>query len=179
MQLKIDEADALPAAEESEAFRGSFEAFYRREIRAIVGLAYVLSGSRRAAEDLAQEAFLSAFRHWDRIGAFDNPGAWVRRVVSNRAVSLYRRKAAEARAMLRMGGEDYTVSEPDAEAIHLWNEIRRLPRRQSQVMALRYYDQLPIADIALILERSETTVKTHIQRAKKALVLRLEGENPK
>jgi RNA polymerase sigma-70 factor (ECF subfamily) len=81
--------------------------------------------------------------------------------------------------MLRMGGEDYTVSEPDTQAIHLWNEIRRLPRRQSQVMALRYYDQLPIADIALVLECSETTVKTHIQRAKKALVVRLEGENPK
>jgi DNA-directed RNA polymerase specialized sigma24 family protein len=97
MQLKTDEAAALPAAEESDAFRSSFEAFYRREIRSIVGLAYVLSGSSRAAEDLAQEAFLSAFRHWDRIGAFDNPGAWVRRVVSTRAVSLYRRKAAEDR----------------------------------------------------------------------------------
>lgn len=178
MPLKTDEAAALPATEESEAFRASFEAFYRREIRSIVGLAYVLSGSSRAAEDLAQEAFLSAFRHWDRVGAFDNPGAWVRRVVSNRAVSRYRRRAAEARAMLRMGREDYTIPEPDAQAIHLWNEIRRLPRRQSQVMALRYYDQLPIADIALILGCSETTVKTHIRRAKKALVLRLEGENP-
>lgn len=172
--LKTDE----PVAEVN-AFRESFEVFYHREISAVVGLAYVLSGSNRAAEDLAQEAFLSALRHWEQISGYDNPGAWVRRVVSNRAVSRFRRSAAEARALLRLRGEDYTVPETDPEAIGLWEEVRRLPTRQSQVVALRYYDQRPIADIAQILGCSQTTVKTHLRRAKETLARRLAEENHK
>jgi DNA-directed RNA polymerase specialized sigma24 family protein len=72
---------------EQAAFRESFEAFYHREVRSVVGLAYVLSGSGRAAEDLAQDAFLKAYRHWDRISSYDDPGGWVRRVVSNESVN--------------------------------------------------------------------------------------------
>ncbi|MDH3729509.1 MAG: hypothetical protein OES13_00085 [Acidimicrobiia bacterium] len=55
--------------------------FYARECRSVVGLAYVLSGSRLGAEDLAPEAFAAAYRSWDRIGDYDKPGAWVRRLL--------------------------------------------------------------------------------------------------
>jgi DNA-directed RNA polymerase specialized sigma24 family protein len=79
----------------------SFEDFYVREYPAVVGLAYALSGSRWGAEDLAQEAFLAAHRQWDRIGSYDQPGAWVRRVVANLSVSSFRRRAAEAKALAR------------------------------------------------------------------------------
>ena len=79
-----------------------FETFYQREFRSVVGLAYALSGSRWAAEDLAQEAFIAAHRKWDRIGEYESPGAWVRRVVANMAVSLYRKRASEARALARV-----------------------------------------------------------------------------
>ena len=65
-----------------------FEHFYRAEYRAVVGLAYALSGSRLAAEDIAQDAFIAAHRAWDRVGTYDQPGAWVRRVVANLSVSL-------------------------------------------------------------------------------------------
>jgi len=45
-----------------------FERFYGREFRSVVGLAYALSGSRAASEDLAQEAFIAAHRNWDKVG---------------------------------------------------------------------------------------------------------------
>ena len=64
-----------PAAE-------GFEAFYVREYQAVVRLAYALSGSRLAAEDIAQDAFLRAFRDWDHIR---QPSAWVRKVTVRRA----------------------------------------------------------------------------------------------
>lgn len=57
-----------------------FEELCRRELAAVVALAYVLSGSRTAAGELAQNAFLAAHRSWDRIGCYDDPAAWVRRV---------------------------------------------------------------------------------------------------
>jgi RNA polymerase sigma-70 factor (ECF subfamily) len=81
-----------------------FAAFYEREIRSVVGLTYVLSGSRAGAEDLAQESFLAAYRHWDRVRSYEDPGAWVRRVAVNRGISTRRRCVAEAKALVRLGG---------------------------------------------------------------------------
>ncbi len=79
-----------------------FDVFYRRELRPVVGLAYVLTGRRSAAEDLAQEAFVAAYRRWRDIGGYDDPGAWVRAVAMNHARSRVRRRATEARALVRL-----------------------------------------------------------------------------
>lgn len=84
--------------------RLTFDELYQRDFRALVALAYGLSGSRAAAEELAQEAFLAAHRRWDRIGGYDDPSAWLRRVVVNRSVSAVRRRMAERRALARLGG---------------------------------------------------------------------------
>lgn len=154
---------------DAAAFRESFEAFYTREIKAVIGLAYVLSGSRLGAEDLAQEGFLAAYRHWDRISRYDDPGAWVRRVVANRAVSGFRRRKAEAKALVRLRTPHHYVPEIPAESDALWQEVRRLPLRQRQAIALRYLDSLKTDEIAQILECSENTVKTHLRRGTERL----------
>lgn len=54
-------AEGVTVIEEG-VFRESFDSFYQRELTPVVGLAYVLSGSRAAAEDLAQEGFFAAYR---------------------------------------------------------------------------------------------------------------------
>ncbi len=162
---------------ESGGFRESFDSFYRREVRRVVALAYALSGSRSGAEDLAHEGFLAAFRQWDRIASFDDPGAWVRRVVANRSVSASRRRAAELKALLRLDAPSFELDDIPAEWAHIWSEVRRLPKRQAQVVVLRHVDGQSIAQIARILECSENTVKTHLQRAKGTLARRLGEED--
>jgi RNA polymerase sigma-70 factor (ECF subfamily) len=142
----------------------SFEGFYRRELRSVTGLAYVLSGRRVGAEDIAQEAFFAAFRHWSKIGAYDNPGAWVRRVVANRAVSAHRRMLSEIRTRLHRAGDGIVLPEFSVENDHVWVEVRRLPRRQAQVIALRFVEDHTTAEIAAILGLSAPTVKTHLKR---------------
>lgn len=161
---------------EAGGFRENFDSFYRREIRQVVGLAYVLSGSRSGAEDLAHEGFLAAYRQWDRIASFDDPGAWVRRVVANQSVSTIRRRTAEVRALLRLDTPSFELIDVPAESAHIWHAVRRLPKRQAQVVVLRHVDGQPVAQIARILECSENTVKTHLQRAKKTLAQRLGQE---
>jgi RNA polymerase sigma factor (sigma-70 family) len=151
-----------------------FDVFYRRELRPVVGLAYVLTGRRSAAEDLAQEAFVAAYRRWRDIGGYDDPGAWVRRVVANSAVSLRRRARVEADALVRRRRVDRYDDEASIEHEHLWVEVRRLPRRQAQVIALHYVERRTTADIAALLGLSEATVKTHLQRARATLATRLE-----
>lgn len=155
------------------AFQEDFEPFYARERVAVIGLAYVLSGSRFGAEDLAQEAFVAAFRHWDKVAGYDDPGAWVRRVLVNRVTSRFRRHRSEAKALIRLQGSDFTIPPIDPEAEALWSEVRRLPNRQAQTIALRYLDGRDTGDIALILECSENTVRTHLRRGQETLAKRL------
>lgn len=156
--------------------RVPFERFYEQEYRSVVGLAYALSGSRSASEDLAQEAFIAAHRNWDRIGAYDKPGAWVRRVVANLSVSRYRRLTTEARALTRLGGmrrDAEVLPELPSEAEAFWGHVRRLPRRQAQAIALHYLEDRSVADIAEILECSANTVKVHLHKGRTQLAERL------
>ncbi|HJQ92323.1 MAG TPA: SigE family RNA polymerase sigma factor [Acidimicrobiia bacterium] len=169
---EVDRSD-----EESIRLPGSFDAFYTCEFPRMVDLAYALSGSRIAAEDLAQEAMLAAHANWDRVGVLDRPGAWVRRVVINKAASIYQRRSAELRALTRLaplrGG---TFMRVDSETEHVWNEVRKLPRRQAQVVALFYLDQLSVTEIAHVLEVAEGTVKAHLHQAREALAPMLENQ---
>lgn len=155
-----------------------FDAFYRREIRRLVGLAYALSGSRLAADDIAQEAMLAAYGKWDEVGRLDSPAGWVRRVVSNQAASAVRRRISEAKGLSRLAARQ-TVSElPEvpAESEWIWRQVRRLPKRQMQVIALRYYDQLSLSEIAEVLDCTKETANTHLRRARQTLDRRLQNK---
>ncbi len=153
-----------------------FDRFYEREFRSVVGLAYALSGSRAASEDLAQEAFLAAHRNWDRVGGYDKPGAWVRRVVSNLSVSRFRKRATELKALTRLAGfrnESTALPELPAEAEDFWSNVRRLPKRQAQAIALFYLEDRSVAEIAEILECAPNTVKVHLHKGRQKLADRL------
>jgi len=150
-----------------------FDNFYRAEFHAVSGLAYALSGSRLAAEDIAQEGFLAAYRRWDEIGNYENPGAWVRRVVANRSVSVIRRRVVEAKALPKLFQPDMLLPEMAAESHDVWRAVRKLPKRQAQVVALFYLEDLTLDDVATILNLSTETVRSHLRRARKTLARRL------
>lgn len=152
----------------------SFDAFYGREFRQVLGLAFVLCGSWDAAEDLAQDAFAGCYRRWDRVGALQDPGSWIRRVVANGATSRFRRLRTEQRLQHRLCGKTEHEDEPyDGD---LWMAVRRLPRRQAQVVALRYVLGFGPTEISEVLGCSVETAKTHLARAKKALAKQLEAK---
>ena len=140
-------------------------------------MAYALSGSRLGAEDLAQEAFVAAHQRWDRIGGYDKPGAWVRRVMANKAVSGFRRRASERQALARLAGQQaQALPELEPEDEEFWQLVRELPKRQAQTTALFYVEDRSIAEIAEILECSPSTAKVHLHRARQTLARKLELE---
>ena len=152
-----------------------FDAFYLNEFPSLVALARALTGSP-SAEDIAQEAMLAAYRRWAEIEALDSPAGWVRRVCANLSTSFIRRRAAEARAVLRIGGmrERHTELPQTDEAF--WAEVRRLPRRQAQAISLHYIYDMQVSDIALTLDCSQSTVKAHLVRGRAALSKRLDPD---
>ena len=62
------------------------------------------------------------------------------------------------------------LSAPDDE---FWKAVRTLPKRQAQAIALHYLEDLPIAEIAEILECAEGTVKVHLHKGRKGLATKL------
>jgi len=144
-----------------------FDHFYAAQFRRVLALAISLSGSRSAGEELTQDAFTEAYRNWSRIGSYDDPGAWVRRVVANRSISRFRRVGREALAMVRLSSASApTASELDTVDESFWAAVRTLPARQAQVIALRYLDDLSIEEIANVLGISAGAVKSHLHRAR-------------
>jgi len=151
-----------------------FEEVYLREFPRVFALAYALSGSHWAAEDIAQDAFVVAHRQWGRIGGYDDPGAWVRRVAANLAVSAVRRRLAEARALVRLAGRrEPSSTDLPAEDSDFWRAVRQLPRRQAQVVTLVALEDLSTAEVANTLGCSQRTAQVHPQKARATLTVRL------
>src|SRR3972149_1293311 len=141
----------------------NFESFYRGEYRAVVGLAYALSGSRLAAEDIAQDAFLAAHRQWDRVGFYEQPEAWVRRVVANLAGAAFRTKVREVGALARLKPREEYLPRLPVEDADFWKAVRSLPQRQAQVIALHYLEDRPVAEIARALGGTANTAKGQLR----------------
>jgi RNA polymerase sigma-70 factor (ECF subfamily) len=97
-------------------------------------------------------------------------------VAANLAVSGVRRRLAEARALVRLAAR--TQQEPLYAALpegdgDFWRAVRRLPRRQAQVVALVALGDLSTAEVAATLGCSQRMVQTHLQKARGTLAQRL------
>ncbi|MGH2819222.1 MAG: sigma-70 family RNA polymerase sigma factor [Actinomycetota bacterium] len=132
----------------------------------LVGMLSLYCGDAAVAEELAQEALLTACRQWRRVRAMDNPAGWLHRVGVNLANSHYRRRSAERRARDRLEGRSGTRSSPDVVAtLTLRRAVADLPKRQKTALVLRYYADLPFAEVARLMDAPEPTVKSLVRRA--------------
>jgi RNA polymerase sigma-70 factor, ECF subfamily len=98
----------------------------------------------------------------------------VRRVAANLATSAVRRRLIEARALARFWarGELSLVELPASQA-DFWRAVRSLPRRQAQVVALHYLEDLSVVEVARVLGCAEGTVKAHLHTGRETLAQRL------
>ncbi len=140
----------------------------------MVGLAFVLCGRRAVAEEIAQDAFVQAYRRWSVVSGYDDPGAWVRRVAVNLATSTLRRRTRETRALARLAGRRTAPAELVITNEAFWEAVRRLPKRQAQCVALRYLEDRPIAEIAAVLDIAEATVRGYLHHGRAALAVSLD-----
>ena len=151
-----------------------FDDFYLREYPAVVGLLQGLLRSRLVAEELAQETFLVAYRDWSRVSGLDNPRAWVRKVALNQRGSFLRaylrQQARERRSVVRE--EDDTIKLADEHA-EVWEAVRALPPSQAQVIALHYYEDYSIRQIADALGRAPGTITAQLHPGRRRLARRL------
>jgi RNA polymerase sigma factor (sigma-70 family) len=147
-----------------------FRSCQRDLLRTIVPLT---GGDRAAAEDVVAEAFARAQREWHRVGSYDRPDLWLRRVALNLAITRHRTRARRRDRRL----------EPQAEAVlddasvEVLDAVRALPERQAQVVVLVYFAGETVAGAARLLGIGEPTARTHHTRALAALATSLSEED--
>ena len=129
---------------------------YRERFVALVRVAYLLTGRRDVAEEIAQEAFMASAAHWDEI---EQPAAYLRTSVVNRCRSWFRRIEVEERHRPRPDPPR------DLEVDDLWDALATLSERRRTAIVLRFYADLPDDEIAAVLGCRPATVRTTVHRA--------------
>jgi RNA polymerase sigma-70 factor (sigma-E family) len=151
---------------------------FREEGRGLVRLATLLVGDVALAEDLVQDAFVALHERWQLLSDPQRAAGYLRVSVINRCRSLRRRWTVAGR-YLHLA---QPMPLPDADATTLLAEesravvgaVRRLPKRQQQVIVLRYWCDMTEAEIAQAMTISAGTVKSSASRALAKLTQDLE-----
>ncbi len=156
-----------------------FEKFFIAHFDRLVRSVTAITGDADVATDAVQEAFIKAYARWSRVGKYDQPMLWVRRVAINKSRdsrrSFLRRRAREDRfdetAVVEEGVN--WESEPNVDIV---SALHDLSPRQRSVAALFYLEDLSISEIAASLDLSTGAVKFHLSKARTSLRALLDVE---
>jgi RNA polymerase sigma factor (sigma-70 family) len=157
---------------EREAYEELFRACYPSVLRSVV----LITRDRARAEEVCQEAFLALLQRWSVVSEYERPEAWVRTVAVRAALKTVRRDARRSvLEIVRHRPADHVMSIawPDVD---LARALADLPAKQRAAVVLHYLEDLPVADVARVLEVSESTVKQHLFRARHRLASALGEE---
>ena len=131
------------------------EHVYRENRLALIRLGFLLTGSQQEAEDLVQTAFAAAQQRWSEI---EQPVAYLRQVIVNRA------KDGQRRAFRAPPQPPEAITQI-AEIDETFAAILELSEAQRAVVVLHFYEDLSLVDIASILDRPASTVRSDLNRA--------------
>ena len=177
----ITEGDSAPLEDESllvERVRGgeaaAFDVLVRRYLRRAYAVAYRILGHREDAEDLVQEAFMTALDHIDTFQIGQPFGPWFFRILSNRGLNARKARAVRQTAPVPEATAD-TRPSPLAETERA--EVRErfraalqaVPERQRLVVQLIDVDGMTASAVAAMLEISPGTVRWYLHAARAAL----------
>jgi RNA polymerase sigma-70 factor (ECF subfamily) len=169
-----------------KAMRGDHEAFgelVRRHQTGVYNAAYRMTGNRQDAEDAAQEAFIRAYRAIGSLNPSRPPGPWFRKIAVN--VCLNR---LEKRPVLPLEDEHIVPQPSTAPGISSGPEPQTIEREQSReirgalltlapryraVIELRHFQELSYIEMAEVLDRPLSDVKSDLFRARRMLAERL------
>lgn len=143
-----------------------FGDFCEAQYPRLVGALRLQIGDDGVAEELAQESLARACRDWATVRDLDAPASWVFRVAFNLANSHVRRRVIERRVRdgMRYSASDLAMTRDPEDRLLIRDALRRMPRRTRAVLILRYYVDLPVAEVARLMRCPESTVKTLTRR---------------
>lgn len=139
-----------------------FTDFYQAHFHRLAVQLYAYLGDHAEAQDLTQEAFCRTLERWDRVAAYDDPSAFVRRVAWNLATSRLRRIRTQLRHLARQREEH--VPGPGPDRVALMAALATLPPAQRRALVLRHLGHLTVTEIADQLGVPVGTVRSWLSR---------------
>ena len=144
----------------------------------IYRLAYYRTFSQMDAEDLTQDVFEQAYRKMDSLNDTQRFRAWLYTIAVNRCNDFLRKRKYLALLQIRSAQEqDFVTRDEDTnnnsndqiDKKRFWKQVKamlhKLSAMEREVFTLRFMDHRNISEIAAILDKNESTVKTHLYRA--------------
>jgi RNA polymerase sigma-70 factor (sigma-E family) len=143
----------------------SFYAAYRDPcLRAVLAS----TGNRQTAEETVAEAFARAWASWGKVSRYRSPQAWVVRTALNAGVSSWRKRCREVlvgSGPIPEAGSAGAEGDPEGRIGVVMEVLARLPQRQREIVALRFFLDLDTAATAQVLGIAPGTVTAHLARA--------------
>jgi RNA polymerase sigma-70 factor (ECF subfamily) len=149
----------------------SFDTFYAAHFERLIVQLYAYTGDTAQAQDVVQEAFARALPRWEKLSAYDDPTAWVRRVAWNLATSRWRQLRTFNTFARRHREEHVTGPTPDRVALN--TALATLPPKLRRAVVLHYLSDLSVAEIAAQEGVPDGTVKSWLHRGRTALAAAL------
>jgi len=176
----MEQSDAKLVALAKQGDHDAFGQLVCRHQKYAFNVAYRVIGNRAEAEDMTQEAFVRAWRGLSNFRGQAKFTTWLYRIVCNLCLNRLprlRRELLQAEPLERMTS-DPALSPPRLFEIRervtfIHAVLKRLPEKYRLVLTLRYFQDMPYAEIAAVLDLPMGTVKTHIHRARQLLTDRV------
>ncbi|PKH43869.1 SigE family RNA polymerase sigma factor [Nocardioides alpinus] len=132
---------------------------------ALLRWAWSVAGDPHTAEDLLQASLVRVLARWDTLRDRGAADAYVRRTITRQHISWHRQSWRHREVSTASPPERAVVTPGRADAVGLWSLVQGLPPQQRDTVALRYYEELSIAETAAVLGCSTGTVKSNTSRA--------------
>ncbi|MEV4417708.1 SigE family RNA polymerase sigma factor [Catellatospora sp. NPDC049609] len=147
----------------------TYEEFVNTRLGALARYAVMLTGDQHTAQDLVQETMVRVQLNWRRVSRAQAPERYVKRMMINQYVD-WRRGSWLRRVFLRPDPDPSIAAPADhaqraADRDVIWNVLATLPRQQRAALVLRYYEDLPDAEIADMLGCTVGTARGYISKA--------------
>ena len=157
-----------------EDFEIDVEEAVRRYADMVYRLACLNTKSTQDAEDTFQDVFLKLLRYQKTIQSEEHLKAWLIRVTLNqcksKAMAAWNRKTVSLESVVQA-----EVFEKKDDFSEVYDAVRSLPHKYRQVIYLYYYEGYKIQEIAKLLQKNESTVKTWLSRGRGMLNNMLKG----
>jgi RNA polymerase sigma-70 factor (ECF subfamily) len=159
----------------SASSAADFDAFFLHEFPRVARTVHHIVGDRARAEELTQDAFVEALRHWRTVADYDRPDLWLRRVAIRKA-QRERHRGWRRTELERLAAPETIVDAPPTPAPEVLAAVRRLAPGQRAVVVLFYFEDRPMSEIAQVLDIKESTGWSQLHTARKHLAAALDQE---
>jgi len=176
LESPLDLSDAELARRVGRGDRWAEEAFYRRHVHQVMGLAQRLLGNSWDAEDVAQDTFITAFRIWSQLRDFERARSWLMQIAVRQVHHKFRKRRLLRLLGLDRGIDDLPLdalarndssAEVRSELLVLDGVLKSMSPERKIAWMLRYVEGLPLEEVAEQCDCSLATTKRRIVAAQK------------